>query len=202
VQLGPGLEKLTEPHDNKIFTASLKQRNLARLPVFIRNPEPHLDEIKQAYQQNAKDIPKIQQLLFSTPPQPGPIGTLHCRFQAVYGLVLMYSTFLNTLLCCFEPDNPSLAKDARNYIQEILTLAEDAMPYRPLGSSSMPLCLISAWIATSDETTRAKLEAVLAEYQFDYVAESWMKNARELERQLKKHGGARPKLLELPPGFS
>jgi hypothetical protein len=196
--LGPWLIKLTEERDKAVFIPSLKLRNLAKLPDFIRHPEAHLEEIKAAYQQNGTDIPKIRQLLSSRSPQADPLGTLHCRYQAVYGIVLTYSTLLNAIIRCFDADDTSLVEESATLVQEIIILADDATQYRPLGSSSMPICLMAAWAATNETARQARLEEILAVYQSDFAIGKWMGNARWLKGILEKHSRKQSRLLELP----
>ena len=165
---------------------SLRLGNLAKFPDFVRRPEAQLSEMNLSYQQLAIDIPKVRQVLPSLYQQPGTPRALHAHYQAAYGLLLTFALMLNTLLRAFGADDSHLLEESFTLVDETITLARDGLQYRPLGSSSMPLCLVSARAATKEPSKRLKLEQILAEYQSDFAIARWMEIATWLEAYLKK----------------
>jgi hypothetical protein len=81
---------------------------------------------------------------------------------------------LNGILCVYEPLNLSLAEESATFVDEVINLAENASQYRPLGSSSMPLCLVAALAATDDVMKQERLDKLLAEYQTDFASARWL----------------------------
>ena len=178
--------------------------NLAKLPEFIRGPGAHLIEITSAYQGLITDLPELRQTVFKLSQGAGPLKTLHARYQTVYGIPLAFAIILNTILRSFGVDNISLFEESVTLVDEIITLAEDASQYRPLGSSAMPLFLVAAWAGTNEVSKRAKIEEILTEYQFDFAIARWMETAAWLEFKLKNECLIDPTLvggdLEKPAG--
>jgi hypothetical protein len=84
---------------------------------------------------------------------------LYANFQRLYGLSLFTTCFLNCLFRSFSSDeaNVGLRVEAAQITGEIITLAQDADVFRPLGSSYMILCLFIAWVSGPDNETRARI---------------------------------------------
>ncbi|KAK1149036.1 hypothetical protein N8T08_007713 [Aspergillus melleus] len=156
---------------------SLTLRNLAGIPQFIRSPEQHVFEIEATYTAMRADMPRLRDLLtetslalFPTPDaDPGIVAmrTL-TRYQAAYGIIMALGIMLNRILSEFDPDDATLAADGVYIFDEMMILAVEAARHRPLGSAYMPLCLASAWSATTDEAKKAQALAILMEYQKDF----------------------------------
>jgi hypothetical protein len=187
IQLHPWLDTLTEDHDIAIPIESLKLAKLARLAAFMRDPEAHLSEVQSTYRKMATDIPVVRRNTSIISQQGEASKTLHCRCQTAYGILLTFAIILNIILHSFEADNAELVEQCANLVNQVIVLAEDASRYRPLGSSSMPLCLVSAWVATNEVSQRGRLEEILAEYQSDFAIARWMDVAAWLQKYLKKH---------------
>lgn len=174
------LGKLTEARDNAIGIQSLKLQVLAKVPEYLRNLEIHLPVIKSTYHQMKIDLSTLRHSLENLGRAPHT-KTLHSRFQAVYSLILAFTNILNTFLRAFPHDDNSLLPESVAYFDETISLAEDALQYRPLGSSTMPLVPTSAWVATNDSSRRSKVEKLLEEYQSDFSILNWMEIAFWLE---------------------
>lgn len=88
-----------------------------------------------------------------------PEWILYANFQRLYGLSLFTKCFLNCLFRSFSSDevNVGLRTEAAQISEEIITLAQDADVFRPLGSSYLILCLFIAWVSGPDNETRARL---------------------------------------------
>lgn len=87
---------------------------------------------------------------------------LYANFQRLYGLSLFTKCFLNCLFRSFSSDeaNVGLREEAAHIAGEIITLAQEADAFRPLGSSYMILCLFIAWISGPDNETRERINEI------------------------------------------
>jgi hypothetical protein len=193
---GPSPRPVDGVDDNvHIPIESVKLHNLAKFPDFIRDPEFHFFEIKTAYQELRADSIRLRKHLTKLSERtcvgitsvlslPSPRQRLHVRYQATYSVLLTMATILNGILRAFEPHDLILAEESVTFPNEIMALAEQASPYRPLGSSYMPLCLIAAWAVTNDLPRRVGMEKMLAEYQKDFASANWMEYAIWLRHRL------------------
>ncbi|TGO49889.1 hypothetical protein BOTNAR_0413g00010 [Botryotinia narcissicola] len=184
VPLTPVIGKLTEARDNAIGIESLKLQTLAKVPEYLRYPKEYLSEIKSTYIQMKIDLSTMRNTLDKLGQAPHT-RTLHSRFQAAYSLILSSANLLNSLLRVLSEDHTSIIPESVRYIDETIVLAEEALEYRPLGSSAMPLVLTTAWVATSDVSRRIRIEKLLIEYQSDFTIMNWMEVALWLEERLR-----------------
>ncbi|KAI9648913.1 hypothetical protein NHQ30_001479 [Ciborinia camelliae] len=180
LQWTPRLEKLTEARDNAIGIASLKLRVLAQIPEFLRYPKIHLPAIQSTYHQMKSDLTTLRHTLDQLG-QSSRTQTQHSRFQAVYSMILAFANILNSMLRAFSPDEISLLVESVTWVEKSISLAEDALKYRPLGSSSMPMVLTAAWVATKVVARRTRIENLLREYQSDFSIMNWVEVAAWLE---------------------
>ncbi|KAF7909336.1 uncharacterized protein EAF01_003054 [Botrytis porri] len=184
VKWTPVIGKLTEARDNAIGIESLKLQTLAKVPEYLRYPEEYLPEIKSTYAQMKIDLSTMRNSLDKLRQAPHT-RTLHSRFQAAYSLILSFANLLNSLLRVSSDDHTSLIPESVCFVEETIVLAEDALEYRPLGSSAMPMVLTTAWVATSDISRRIRIEKLLTEYQSDFAIMNWMEVALWLEERLR-----------------
>ncbi|KAK3944423.1 hypothetical protein QBC46DRAFT_374280 [Diplogelasinospora grovesii] len=169
---------------------TLKLANVARASALVQNPHGRWPEVEFTYKLLQADCAKLKHLLsqmslVASDTTPGSIQTsqfvrMHVRLQAAYGFVLCLAVTFNMILRVQEPTNNSLVSDSAALVSEIVTVADMASAYRPLGSSSMPLSLISAWMVTDNAHQRSRVEKVLAEYQADFPSTDWLKLANIL----------------------
>jgi hypothetical protein len=173
---------------------SLNMPNLSKFPDFIRDPESHVFEMQSSYARMLVECAQMKKLLamFPKPVSPCfshviglqyPTQQLHSRYQVVYGMLLTLAMMLNTILRAFDPDDVILIQESVTLPVDIITLARYAVPYRPLGASYIPLCLVAAWAATDNPLERVEVEVMLAEYQTDFASANWMEMARWLHGQ-------------------
>ncbi|TGO22442.1 hypothetical protein BPAE_0168g00130 [Botrytis paeoniae] len=183
VKWTPIIGKLTEARDNAIGIESLKLQTLAKVPEYLGYPEEYLPEIKSTYAQMKIDLSTMRTSLDKLCQAPRT-RTLHSRFQVAYSLILSFANLLNSLLRVLSEDHTSLIPESVCYVEETIVLAVDALEYRPLGSSAMPLVLTTAWVSTSDISRRFRIEKLLIEYQSDFAIMNWMEVALWLENRL------------------
>ncbi|KAH6698283.1 hypothetical protein BKA61DRAFT_709941 [Leptodontidium sp. MPI-SDFR-AT-0119] len=185
IKLHPWLAKFTAAHDKSIPIESIKLSNLAKFPDYFNHPEPHALGIQSTYQQIRTDLPAIKNLLQAMFEKR--LITLHARYQTLYSIQLAVAVMLNTLLRLFDPTNLSLVEECVQLVDEIISVAEAAVIYRPLGSSAVPICLICAWPATDNMVKRAKMEQLVEEYSTDFPTFMWMEMAQWLQSKLEAH---------------
>lgn len=164
---------------------SLKFRTLAKITEYINHPEPHREEIIEIYKQMKLDSRKLRQIVEGIAgsgddpsfPRPGPGVNLHRElrdFSTAYGIILTLMMALNGILNAIDPDDISLNDDAIVIGSDIIQLAEEVSNYRPLGASYIPLCLTVAWAAIEEGKKRAEVEALICDYQRDFIQTRWM----------------------------
>ncbi|KAA8568882.1 hypothetical protein EYC84_007861 [Monilinia fructicola] len=183
IQWTARLEKLTEARDNAMGIQSLKFSVMAQIPEYLRHPERHLPAIQSTYQQMKIDLSNMRYTLDHLG-RAAHTKTLHSRFQAIYSMVLAFANVLNSLLRATSYDHTVLLPESVVFVEDTTALATDALQYRPLGSSSMPLVLTTAWVATKDKFRRGRIENLLEEYQSDFAIMNWLDVAFWLEARL------------------
>lgn len=122
-----------------------------------------------------------------TTPLPTRTRRLHVRWQTGYGILLFMGIVLNALLRAYQgaASSPSLADDSAGFVANVLMLAEQALQYRPLGSSATPIYLVAAYAALeSGGSESERVEALLAEYQSDFEIARWLDMAQSFRTQL------------------
>lgn len=113
--------------------------------------------------------------------EAGPFLATTPRVQlgTAYGVALTYAVILHGIVTrCFDTSTYMLASGI-DMLTEILVLAEDSRPYRPLGSSAMLTMLIAAW--PLDLSMRSKIEALLDDYTSDFPMARWQESATWLD---------------------
>lgn len=123
-----------------------------------------------------------------TTPLPTRNRRLHVRWQTGYGILLFMAIVLNAMLRAYQggASSPSLADESADFIANVLTLAEQALQYRPLGSSATPVYLVAAYAALEGGESESELvEALLAEYQSDFKSARWLDMARMFRARLR-----------------
>ncbi|KAL2826428.1 hypothetical protein BDW59DRAFT_145166 [Aspergillus cavernicola] len=97
-----------------------------------------------------------------------PPVMLHAHCQRMYGIAITLALIMNYTLVAMRTNDPSLAPDATYLALEMLSLAENAIIYRPFGACYVPLGLQAAWAAVNNQPMRALIEVWIADYQQDF----------------------------------
>lgn len=152
----------------------MEYQHLAMFPDFVQNPDVNLPEIENGYLRLKNDAQIIRQRLNQseelTPMSfSSPAAVVHSHAQAAYAMTSTLAVLTNSLLRIFKPYNVVLVSECILLCDEMMTQAELATCYWPLGSDYMPLCLTVAWAALKDEPRLIRLEAILSEYQSDFA---------------------------------
>jgi hypothetical protein len=66
--------------------------------------------------------------------------------QTAHSMLLCIILGCNAILSAFRPWDASLIDDSNHYCDGVLSLARDVAPYRPLGASHFPICLVPAYL--------------------------------------------------------
>lgn len=175
---------------------SLKPRNLANIPVILRDPVLNLPKLKTTYCQIQRDCETVANILSALPnpvsptsnPQTGlpmHIEQQEARFQTGYGILLAQAIQFNCIIQTLEPRDLCLSEQLLSFVDDVIRLAKQASRYRPLGASSMPLCLVAALAAADHSDKKSQLEALLADYQTDFPSTTWLQMAAWLRPRWK-----------------
>jgi hypothetical protein len=187
---------------------SLQLWNLAKASALVQGclDQQRLPDIQSTYRQLRVDCFKLKQMLTQIQTALTAALTtegsslsvvalrrLQVRCQAGYSTLLWMALMFNVILCAYEQQtwssgvSPSdLVEESGSLADEAVALAEQASQHRPLGSSSMPLCLTTAWAATAaaDDNNNwfnckrhADVERILMEYQADFPSTDWLQMA-------------------------
>jgi hypothetical protein len=148
--------------------------------------------MNETYRQMQAEFPELRQLLGgpiifgATGKFVSPFPTVRplTRFNVMYGIQLAISMILNAILRALDPNRTTLREESTAIASEILSLAKRESQHRPLGASYIPLCLVAAWGATEDQSTRDMMGTMLAEYQTDFVDTNWLNMGIYLKNKL------------------
>lgn len=155
---------------------------MARISEFMRSPDIHHHEIAATYQRLRDDAHKmIRHLLqwradVDVSSSSGAIIE-YAHYQAACCLIISLSLILNCLLRAFDTTDFVLCKEASDFCDEIVTIAELVSCHRPVGSGYAAMCLVVAWASTDDPEQLAHIETIRAEYQLDYIGFNWSGSA-------------------------
>lgn len=92
--------------------------------------------------------------------------------QRMYYMAVFTTCYLNCVIRAMLPaeDRLQLRIEAVEFAKEVISLAYQAMPLRPLGSAFVPMCLIVAWFTPIDDTTREEISRLWDDYRTDFPA--------------------------------
>lgn len=92
--------------------------------------------------------------------------------QRMYYMAVFTTCYLNCIIRAMIPveERLQLRTEAVGFTKEIISLAYEAMPLRPLGSAFVPMCLIVAWFTPIDDTMRQEISRLWDDYRSDFPA--------------------------------
>lgn len=92
--------------------------------------------------------------------------------QRMYYMAVFTTCYLNCIIRAMLPagDRLQLRVEAVEFAREIISLAYQAMPLRPLGSAFVPMCLIVAWFTPIDDMMREEISRLWDDYRTDFPA--------------------------------
>ncbi|KAL4750565.1 hypothetical protein BDW72DRAFT_203832 [Aspergillus terricola var. indicus] len=102
---------------------------------------------------------------------PNPYGLspvlLHALTQRFYGLSITIALYMNYALEAITMDS-NVTADANYLALEMITIAEDAIRYRPFGAGYVTMGLIAALMTVKDPGLRTLLQAWFDDYRGDF----------------------------------
>lgn len=125
-----------------------------------------VDELRNHYKATARQrspFPEISDQVFST--------RLYAHWQRTYGLALTIAMFFNCILrsiILVPNETDTLRLEAAHLVAETIAVAEDAMIFRPLGSSYIVLCLVAGWSCAANAEAKTLIEELLEDYLSDF----------------------------------
>lgn len=92
--------------------------------------------------------------------------------QRMYNIAVFTACYINCLIRAMLPpeERTPLRAEAVDFANEIVSLAYQGLPLRPLGSAFVPMCLMVAWFAPIDDATRDELVRLWEQYRADFPA--------------------------------
>lgn len=92
--------------------------------------------------------------------------------QRMYYMAVFTTCYLNCIIRAMLPveERVQFRTEAVEFAKEIISLAYQAMPLRPLGSAFVPICLIVAWFTPLDDAMRKEISSLWDEYRSDFPA--------------------------------
>lgn len=127
-----------------------------------------LDELRKPYKEaeeqcRTSDQPKIWNLN----------RMVYANAQRMYGIALFAACYTNSLLRSLSPAETclELRQNAKALALDIIELAGDAMPLRPMGTAFVLICLLGAWVSTTEEVLQSQIEGLYMQYASDHANE-------------------------------
>jgi hypothetical protein len=94
-----------------------------------------------------------------------PLGPI---IQRMYSICLLFAITLNLILRSFRIQDDDIFVEGEHFAQEITVMAQEALSYRPFGSSHMILCLMAGYAATQDQSKQEAIVHVHKAYVEDF----------------------------------
>jgi hypothetical protein len=134
-------------------------------PELLHEVRTNYDTFKETLAELRGRITLVQENILDAAVESAPIMQALAIFQRSYALALAIGIILNAVLSAIDIKDTELASESTYFSLEILTLAEPAARYHPLGSSYMGLCLIAAWVGTSELPIKHDAEIAFREFR-------------------------------------
>jgi hypothetical protein len=165
---------------------SITVESLVRVPDFVHAPMTHRMEIEDLYKRACLDAEElvvkqaaVMQMLAagkhaSLATAAIAVERIIPQCQTAHSMLLCIILGCNAILSAFRPWDASLIDDSNHYCDGVLSLARDVAPYRPLGASHFPICLVPAYLTVTDPVKRTELRDLLIDFQKDFASSSWL----------------------------
>ncbi|EPE05329.1 transcription factor cys6 [Ophiostoma piceae UAMH 11346] len=194
IQLDQHLRRMTDPEPLSAAKAHpqaiscLDNNSLVDISTYLRDPYTHYSSLVEAYDRVRVDRANFAALIASIPVVPSADGRIlqppsqqlcfvHLRYQTGYATLTLIAIRIAVVLARIPRSYSSLtsardlqlSSDLRIYVNDLVTVAEQAVQYYPLGSSFMPLCLLAAYatqISVGDSLQqRGRIMRLFAQYR-------------------------------------
>lgn len=167
-------------------------RWLSKIPDLIWNPKENSETIKTYYEMIRADYPGIKAFGDNAieakcigPPTSLPLKLVRAQthYQAAQCIILTIAITLNAFMSKhFGPDD-LLATERYTFCADVIQLSERARHRRPLAAAHVPLCLITAWLASQDPVQQIQLELLMDDYEQDYNLIDLVRNSTQIEEE-------------------
>lgn len=188
---GPTKFRSSEDGKKGDWTDGLSQNSMtietmARIPDFVHAPRAHLSEIQDLYRRACLDVEEfaMRKAEIAQKLSEGKFASMTTRAvvterilpvcHTAHGMLLTITLGCNTILSALHPWDTSLADENARFCDDVLLLSQQVAPYRPLGASHLPLCLVAAYLAVVDPVQRETLHSLLVDYQGDLAGALWV----------------------------
>ncbi|KAL4983503.1 hypothetical protein BDW68DRAFT_168820 [Aspergillus falconensis] len=106
----------------------------------------------------------------NSPPNPYGFSPtwLHAHTQRFYGLAITIALYINYILGVMRTIDPDLSTDVSYLALEMVTIAENAIQYRPFGAGYVIVGLIAALMTVENPKLRTLLQAWFDDYRGDF----------------------------------
>lgn len=182
-------------HSGGLSRGSITVGTLARIPDLVHAPRSSADEIRDLYVRACLDAEElaVKQALIMKKLAAGEYASLTTAkmvaverivpsLQVAQSILLCVALGCNAMLSVLFPWDVSLTVDSERFYDETIALAKEVAPYRPLGASHFPLCLMASYLGVTDPDKMKALKDLLIDFQQDFAIASWLElatNARE-----------------------
>jgi hypothetical protein len=188
---GPTKPRSSQPNEKDVLSDGLSQNSMtvetmARIPDLVHAPRTNLPEIQEQYRRACLDVEELsmRKAEISQRLSEGKWASITTRAlvteriipvcHTVHGMLLAITLGYNVILSALHPWDSSLAEDNARLCDDVLMLSEQVSPYRPLGASHLPLCLVAAYLGVTDPAKRERLHGLLVDYQEDISGACWV----------------------------
>jgi hypothetical protein len=188
---GPTKVRSSNTSENDVLLGGLSQNSMtvetmARIPDLVHAPQTNLLEIQEQYRRACLDVEELsmRKAEISQKLSEGKWASMTTRAMVTerivpvchtaHGMLLAITLGYNVIMSALHPWDTSLAEDNACFCDDVLLLSEKVSPYRPLGASHLPLCLVAAYLAVADPVKREALHSLLVDYQDDISGACWV----------------------------
>ncbi|KAL9583500.1 MAG: hypothetical protein Q9212_002671 [Teloschistes hypoglaucus] len=142
--------------------------------VMQRNVLPHPDwtklrhEVEEIRDQSKADIDEFRTRLQTFDPISAPpkfVKHLHATFLRLLSLALGTGIIINWILLFLLRSDDVISHESAEWVEEIIVLSEIATQYLPLGALAMDMGLRFAWFGATEASTKAKIQALIKNYE-------------------------------------
>jgi hypothetical protein len=137
-------------------------------PELLHDTRTNYQTFKAVLKELHARLAAMQGFIANGASELAPVVQAHVHYQRSYAIGLAVGIILGCVLSAIDIEDTELTLELTSFSKEILALAEPATKYRPVGASYMVLCLLAAWVGTTDHSIRSLVERELAEFQRDF----------------------------------
>ncbi|KAH7245810.1 hypothetical protein BKA59DRAFT_527644 [Fusarium tricinctum] len=166
---------------------------IADLPVFLRDPERYLYQLKCYFNILSQERPMMRELhIMSMSRAFSPDATLDHKEKAVenaagHAALLLQSGLIAPTLKQFGVLS-NYTEASHEICDEAILLAHQCQPFRPCGASYCPELLKVVWAALDDGYRHEELETLISSYGDDVQGADYIGEAKAMRKRLDSLG--------------